>query len=182
MAILAVVNAEQISYLIREDMVNLTTLDKDMNAKPWMVYIDELLYMYNTSNITNMDAVLHQMHHMTKFAAYWCRIPGFYLNSYERNSEAAIRIERINVSDFMPCGAIVKQYDVFNITSDAIVITVPEVFHINISLLEVHLTKFHVHETEIEKDYKGSCQYHNYSIHKTCIKPYNVQSVKTVEN
>ena len=158
MSILFTANGQK-TYLVREDMVNLTILENDMDAKPWMVYIDELLYMYYTSDTTNMASTLHQMYHLTGLAVYWCRIPESHAGLAKRNSKAGITTEYFNVSDFLPCGAIVNQYYVADAThrNQVIDITVPEVFHINISFPEVYVTLSHVHNTVTDVESEGRC-------------------------
>ena len=158
LSILDTVNTRQMSYVVREDMVNLASLEDGMNDKPWTPYIDELLYLYNISNIKNLDSLLHQMHHAIKLADDWCHIPESYVGLYEHTSEARIEIGRYNISDFSPCGAIVNHYYAIERNSTMAYyfnITVPKIFHINISLVELHLLKFHVHETILRTESEG---------------------------
>ena len=162
MSILDRVDGGQISYLVGEDMVNLTTLENDMNDKPWITYIDELLYLYNISNIKNMDALLHQMHHSIKLADDWCHIPESYVGLYEHNSNASNKIGRYNITDFIPCGAIVNQYYTLENNSAINVyfnITVPRIFHINISLVELHMQMIHVYSHIPKTESEGKYHY-----------------------
>ena len=166
MPILFTVVDGQISFITGEDMVNLTILENDMDDKSWTIYIDELLYLYNTSNLKNMGAILHQMHHLAKLADYWCNIPESYIGLYERNLEARVRTKHFNVSDFLPCGAIVSQYFVADSFLKRRVIDllvfVPKMFHINISILELHIATSHVHPTQVQMESEGICHIFTY--------------------
>ena len=187
MSILFTINGH-ISYLVREDMVNLTILENDMDAKPWMIYIDELLYIYHISNTTNMETTLHQMHHSTELAVYWCNIPKHLFGLYDHSSRASITTKRFNVSDFLPCGAIVNQYYVADASYENLVIdiTVPEIFHINISFPEVHVTLLHVQSTFTDVESEGSCHYYDkismlYLIYVSNYTMFNLVSCQKLE-
>ena len=161
MSMLLLVNGQRV-YLAREDMINFTLLDSGMDAKPWTIYIDEILYMYDTSVITNIEAVLNKMHQWAEVAVYWCNVPDSYGGLYKYNSEIAATIKLYNVSEFLPCGAIVDQfYLAFSRVSPyTTVISVAEDLHINITFRELHVGSTHVNLFESGRDSEGKTYFH----------------------
>ena len=166
MSMFPLVNGRKV-YIAREDMINFTLLDSGMDAKPWTIYIDELLYIYDTSDITTIEAVLNKMHHWTELAMYWCNIPDSYIGLYKYNSELAVTIKRDNISKFLPCGSIVDQFyfkslgGVFYNTA----ISVATGLHINISFRELHLGSTHIRTPQFQWTNRGNYNVCRINIH-----------------
>ena len=145
MLVLVCVNGRR-KYLVREDMTNIEFLTNYFDSKPRINYIDELLY--RMGEFSSIQAVLVHLLSTTITAEEWCRIPDFYMGRYNYSTENTRTTLQSNISEWLPCGVVVKQKYISPTTpEDTINIKVNAQLHINVTFIEFHMDSI-VHEED----------------------------------